>query len=126
MAKMIAMSLYLERFGVWGDVCSPGTSSWCAASMAVCFQGKAAEVVGWSACVIPTDFDRSSCGIARATLIGTVATLWQMSRELPLFPLGTVLFPGATLPLRIFENRYKEMLRHCLDNDRRFGVVLIR
>ena len=49
-----------------------------------------------------------------------------MSRELPLFPLGTVLFPGATLPLRIFEDRYKEMLRHCLDNDRRFGVVLIR
>ena len=49
-----------------------------------------------------------------------------MSRRLPLFPLGTVLFPGATLPLRIFEDRYKEMLRHCLDNDRRFGVVLIR
>ena len=49
-----------------------------------------------------------------------------MSRRLPLFPLGTVLFPGATMPLRIFEDRYKEMLRHCLDNDRRFGVVLIR
>ena len=49
-----------------------------------------------------------------------------MSRRLPLFPLGTVLFPGASLPLRIFEDRYKEMLRYCLDNDRRFGVVLIR
>ena len=46
--------------------------------------------------------------------------------ELPLFPLHTVLFPGRPLPLHVFEQRYREMLRHCLDGDRRFGVVAIR
>jgi Lon protease-like protein len=49
-----------------------------------------------------------------------------MARYLPLFPMNTVLFPGATLVLRIFEPRYKAMLRECLDSDRRFGVVLIK
>ena len=47
-------------------------------------------------------------------------------RNLPLFPLNTVLFPNATLPLQIFEDRYKEMLRDCLDSDSRFGIVLIK
>jgi Lon protease-like protein len=45
--------------------------------------------------------------------------------ELPMFPLGTVLFPHAVLPLRVFEPRYREMVAHCLDHDARFGVVLI-
>ena len=45
--------------------------------------------------------------------------------ELPLFPLNVVLFPGATLPLRIFEERYKEMIRRCLEERSPFGVVLI-
>jgi uncharacterized protein len=44
---------------------------------------------------------------------------------LPLFPLHTVLFPGVPLPLRIFEERYKEMVAHCLAEDVPFGVVLI-
>lgn len=44
---------------------------------------------------------------------------------LPMFPLGTVLFPSMLLPLRIFEPRYRTMIRHCLDGDARFGVVLI-
>lgn len=48
------------------------------------------------------------------------------TRELPIFPLNTVLFPGAPLPLQIFEERYKAMLRDCLDDDSRFGVSLIR
>ncbi len=48
------------------------------------------------------------------------------ARSLPLFPLNTVLFPGASLPLRIFEDRYKLMLRDCLRADSVFGVVLIR
>ena len=48
------------------------------------------------------------------------------SRELPLFPLGVVLFPGMVLPLRIFEERYKLMLKHCLEGDSSFGVALIR
>lgn len=47
-------------------------------------------------------------------------------RELALFPLNTVLFPGAALPLQIFEDRYKQMLRDCLDDDMRFGISLIK
>ncbi len=46
--------------------------------------------------------------------------------EVPLFPLGTVLFPGGPLPLRIFEPRYLDMISTCLRNDHGFGVVLIR
>lgn len=46
--------------------------------------------------------------------------------ELSLFPLNTVLFPGATLPLHIFEERYKQMISECLEHKRPFGVVLIR
>lgn len=46
--------------------------------------------------------------------------------ELPLFPLHTVLFPGRPLPLHLFEQRYRDMLRDCLAGDRQFGVVAIR
>jgi uncharacterized protein len=46
--------------------------------------------------------------------------------ELPLFPLNTVLFPGQVLPLHIFEDRYRLMIRRCLAEDTPFGVVLIR
>jgi uncharacterized protein len=46
--------------------------------------------------------------------------------EIPLFPLNTVLFPGATLPLHIFEDRYKQMISACIDERRPFGVLLIR
>ncbi len=46
--------------------------------------------------------------------------------EIPLFPLNAVLFPGASMPLHIFEERYKEMIARCLDDGRPFGVVLIR
>ena len=46
--------------------------------------------------------------------------------EIPLFPLGTVLFPGGLLPLRIFEQRYLEMGKVCLRDDSAFGVCLIR
>jgi Lon protease-like protein len=42
-----------------------------------------------------------------------------------MFPLGTVLFPGAYLPLHVFEPRYRAMTRDCLAGDRSFGVVLI-
>jgi uncharacterized protein len=49
-----------------------------------------------------------------------------MSTELPLFPLNTVLFPGTPIHLHIFEERYKRMIRMCLDEQRPFGVVLIR
>ena len=42
-----------------------------------------------------------------------------------MFPLGGVLFPFAYLPLHVFEPRYLEMVRYCLDSDAEFGVVLI-
>ncbi|MCH8274491.1 MAG: LON peptidase substrate-binding domain-containing protein [Armatimonadetes bacterium] len=47
-------------------------------------------------------------------------------QELPLFPLHSVLLPYQALPLHIIEERYREMVRDCLDEDRPFGVVLIR
>jgi Lon protease-like protein len=42
-----------------------------------------------------------------------------------MFPLGTVLFPTMVLPLHVFETRYRVMMRHCLDTEPEFGVVLI-
>jgi Lon protease-like protein len=42
---------------------------------------------------------------------------------LPLFPLDLVLLPGVPLPLHIFEPRYKEMIKECLDQKRHFGIV---
>jgi Lon protease-like protein len=42
---------------------------------------------------------------------------------IPLFPLGTVLFPGGLLPLRIFEVRYLDMIGKCRKADLPFGVV---
>jgi Lon protease-like protein len=50
----------------------------------------------------------------------------ERRRDLPLFPLGTVLFPGSRLPLRIFEPRYLAMLRDCLRDGSGFGVCLIQ
>jgi Lon protease-like protein len=48
-------------------------------------------------------------------------------RVLPLFPLEqAVLFPGMSLPLRIFEERYKVMIGACQVTDQLFGVLLIR
>jgi hypothetical protein len=43
-----------------------------------------------------------------------------------LFPLQTVLFPGGLLPLRIFEQRYMDMVKECLKRGATFGVCLIR
>ena len=45
---------------------------------------------------------------------------------LPLFPLNVVLFPGMSLPLHIFEDRYKAMIGDCIDHEEPFGVVLIQ
>lgn len=45
--------------------------------------------------------------------------------SLPLFPLGLVLYPGEQLPLHIFEERYKDLTRYCLDHDVPFGIVLV-
>ncbi|MBL8048521.1 MAG: LON peptidase substrate-binding domain-containing protein [Chthonomonas sp.] len=46
--------------------------------------------------------------------------------ELPLFPLHSVLFPYSSLHLNVFEDRYRQMIRTCLEFDQPFGIVLIR
>jgi uncharacterized protein len=46
-------------------------------------------------------------------------------RELPMFPLGTVLFPHMVLPLHLFEPRYRKLLEDVLEDGGEFGVVLI-
>jgi Lon protease-like protein len=46
--------------------------------------------------------------------------------KIALFPLDVVLFPGALLPLHIFEERYKEMVSECLANEGEFGVVRVQ
>ena len=46
-----------------------------------------------------------------------------MPRELPIFPLPLVLFPGALQPLHIFEPRYRQLLADALAGDRRFGIA---
>ena len=45
--------------------------------------------------------------------------------RLPMFPLSAVLFPHASMPLHVFEPRYRELMRDCLAADARFGIVLI-
>ena len=46
--------------------------------------------------------------------------------DLRLFPLQTVLFPGMRMPLHIFEERYRIMIRECIEEDAPFGVLLIK
>lgn len=53
-----------------------------------------------------------------------------MSDTLPMFPLNTVLFPGVTVPLHVFEDRYRALVQHLLQiedpSERVFGSVAIR
>ncbi len=53
-----------------------------------------------------------------------------MSVRMPMFPLNTVLFPGVTTPLHVFEDRYRALVHHLLTQDdpaeRLFGVTAIR
>jgi Lon protease-like protein len=44
--------------------------------------------------------------------------------RIPLFPLNVVLLPGSTLPLHIFEHRYRVMVRRCLSEGIEFGIIL--
>lgn len=46
-------------------------------------------------------------------------------RHIPLFPLGTVLFPDGVIALKIFEARYLDMIKRCLRENTEFGVVSI-
>jgi uncharacterized protein len=65
-------------------------------------------------------FQRSGGGHGRESTVDPVSEL------LPLFPLGNVLFPGALMPLHIFEPRYRLLIRRSIDGARPFGIVLIR
>jgi Lon protease-like protein len=47
------------------------------------------------------------------------------THTLPVFPLPHVLFPGAALPLHVFEPRYRQMLADCRDGDGRFGIAYV-
>lgn len=49
----------------------------------------------------------------------------QPAEELPLFPLRSVLLPGARMALQIFEPRYLDLVSHCMKNNSGFGVVRI-
>ena len=53
-----------------------------------------------------------------------------MHERLPIFPLNTVVFPGVTVPLHVFEERYRALVKHLLDEQdkkqRLFGIVAIR
>jgi Lon protease-like protein len=47
----------------------------------------------------------------------------RLVRDFPLFPLGLVALPTETVPLHIFEERYKTMIDECLERDSEFGIV---
>jgi len=59
-------------------------------------------------------------------LILNLLSAGRARETVPIFPLSTVLFPGAILPLRIFEARYMDMAKGCLKTGDPFGVCLIR
>ena len=48
------------------------------------------------------------------------------SKEIPLFPLGIVMFPGGRFDLQIFERRYIDLIRQCLRSARGFGICLLK
>ncbi len=52
-------------------------------------------------------------------------SLHSASILIPLFPLNVVLFPGAQLPLHIFEERYKSLVNECLAQDKVFGINVV-
>ena len=58
-------------------------------------------------------------------LVMNLFSAGKTRETIPIFPLGTVLFPGSLLPLRIFETRYMDMAKACLKNASPFGVCLI-
>ena len=62
--------------------------------------------------------------MTEATALPTLATL--LPDPMPLFPLQTVLFPGALLALKVFEARYLDMVAECLRKGSPFGVVCLK
>jgi Lon protease-like protein len=66
------------------------------------------------------------CATASWTRAREVTAMSGTTRLLPLFPLQTVLFPGAQLSLRVFEARYLDLVGECLRRQQAFGVVCLR
>jgi len=58
-------------------------------------------------------------------MVSAVETQEQAKKQqqIPVFPLGVVLLPGMTMPLHIFEERYKTMINECLEREKPFGIV---
>ena len=67
----------------------------------------------------------AAAAFARTRQLTATVVRWPMAKPMPMFPLGTVLFPHAVLPLHVFEERYRALTETCLRGDGRFGVVLI-
>jgi Lon protease-like protein len=63
--------------------------------------------------------------VASGPLVAPVAPYAAGVGPLAMFPLQSVLLPGAVLPLHVFEDRYKALVERCLAADEDFGVVLI-
>jgi Lon protease-like protein len=61
----------------------------------------------------------------RAVMSALVSWWGMPGTRLPMFPLSAVLFPHASMPLHVFEPRYQDLMRDCLADDARFGIVLI-
>ena len=80
--------------------------------------------------IVPFRLERTSCYNIRETwdslCVSRGLSAVNELRELPLFPLNTVLFPGQALSLHIFEERYKLMINRCLEKHEPVGIVLIR
>ena len=62
-----------------------------------------------------------------STVFASINNKPMRTRQLtiPMFPLNMVLFPGETTKLYIFEERYKQLVEDCLDNDASFGIPYI-
>jgi Lon protease-like protein len=60
---------------------------------------------------------------ARAPTFAGRASPARETMRLPLFPLPVVLFPGAPMPLHVFEPRYRQMVAHAVEGSERFGLV---
>src|SRR5258708_12580043 len=61
---------------------------------------------------------------AQASRVGMAGSAPRAS--VPLFPLGSALFPGMLLPLHIFEPRYRLLVKRSIEKDEPFGIVLIK
>jgi len=70
---------------------------------------------------IQTNTEHESGGVMARPRIARVPN--RLVRDFPLFPLGLVALPTETVPLHIFEERYKTMIEECLERDTEFGIV---